>query len=183
MGPDNDFEIKASEIRLKLVNNNVDGLLKEEVENDLSVLNELSTKNDPNQQITLNKLRMDYERVAQRAELLRQHNINGNNPTFSNRPAGSLEMMNVDEDRIARTHLLAIETQNLGEAVLEDLRRQREQIWHTNQALQQTDGAIDHSNVVMRDMWRRAQMNRWVTNAILILMLIIILLVLYLKIK
>lgn len=213
MGPDNDFEIKASEIRLKLVNNNnVDGLIKEEIENDMYILRQLSSNANSNHQIVLKKLQTDYERVIQRAELLKQYkvdengngnaigngiyadnsrnsnnnNSNGNNSSSSPNKSivnNHLQMMNGNDDHVARTHLLAIETQNLGEAVLEDLRRQREQIWRTNQALHQTDGTIDHSNAIMRDMWRRAQMNRWITNAILVLMLIIILLVLYLKIK
>lgn len=58
-------------------------------------------------------------------------------------------------DSIDRTHRMALEAEQLGASVLEDLRRQREQIRIASRHLQDTDQDLDRSNRILRDMLRR----------------------------
>ena len=81
-----------------------------------------------------------------------------------------------------RSHRMALEAEQAGADVLNDLRRQREQIERANRNLQDTDQDLDRSNRILRTMLRRVAANRMISTAIVILLIIAILTVLYYKI-
>lgn len=88
----------------------------------------------------------------------------GNNPTPNELEAGTAgphdRLLNgyqveIATDSIDRTHKMALEAEQLGASVLEDLRRQREQIKNAARHVQETDHDLDRSNRILRDMLRR----------------------------
>lgn len=85
------------------------------------------------------------------------------------------------QGRLERTQRMALEAEQIGANVLGDLRRQREQIQHSNRILHDTDQDLDSSNRILREMLRRMRANKLVSLGIIALLVLAILLVIYAK--
>ncbi|WFD25487.1 t-SNARE VTI1 [Malassezia nana] len=83
--------------------------------------------------------------------------------------------------RLAMSTRLALETEDVGANILQDLRRQREQIEHSRDTLHGADAHIDRSTRTLQQMIRRAQQQKLVTYGIITVLVLLILLILYAK--
>lgn len=83
--------------------------------------------------------------------------------------------------RIIESQRLALESEQIGISVLDDLKRQREQILRTQRTLQETDANVGQSNRLMREMFTRMNVNRFISYALVCLLGVTILMVLYYK--
>ncbi|CAG8460741.1 14125_t:CDS:2, partial [Dentiscutata heterogama] len=57
--------------------------------------------------------------------------------------------------RLQESHRIALETETIGASVLDDIRRQREQILHTRNTLMEADSYIDKAQRTLKGMTRR----------------------------
>lgn len=71
-------------------------------------------------------------------------------------------------DSLARTFQVAAETDQVGSAVAEELRTQRESLVRTKERLEETDQNLTTSRKIMRTMYRRV-----ITNKLILVMIII----------
>lgn len=83
--------------------------------------------------------------------------------------------------RLADSTRLAMETEDIGANILQDLQRQREQIEHSRDTLHGADSHIDRSSRTLQEMIRRAKQQKLVTTAIIVVLVLLILLILYSK--
>jgi len=83
--------------------------------------------------------------------------------------------------RLQDSHRIALETETIGANVLEDIRRQREQILHSRNTLMEADSYIDKAQRTLKGMARRMQTNRMITAAIIITLVALICFVIYVK--
>ncbi|WFD15657.1 t-SNARE VTI1 [Malassezia arunalokei] len=84
-------------------------------------------------------------------------------------------------ERLARSTRLALETEDVGAGILQDLQRQREQIEHSRDTLHGADAHIDRSSRTLQHMIRRAKQQKLVTTSIIVVLVLLILLILYAK--
>ena len=82
---------------------------------------------------------------------------------------------------IVESQRMALESEQIGISVLEDLKRQREQILRTQQTLNETDANVGQSNRLMQEMFTRMSVNRFISYALVCLLCLTILMVLYYK--
>ncbi|EPS60001.1 hypothetical protein M569_14804, partial [Genlisea aurea] len=99
------------------------------------------------------------------------------------RLAMSTERLNQSTDRLRDTRRAALETEELGVSILEDLQQQRETLLHSHKKLYDVDSAIDKSKKVLASMTRRLSRNKWIVGSIITALVIAILLVLYYKLS
>ncbi|PWN48020.1 V-snare-domain-containing protein [Violaceomyces palustris] len=85
--------------------------------------------------------------------------------------------------RLQDSNRLALETEDLGNDILRDLRSQREQIENTRDTLRQADSNIDRSSKTLTKMIRRAKQQKLVTIGIITVLVLLILLILYSKFR
>uniref|UniRef100_A0A1D1ZIZ3 Vesicle transport v-SNARE 12 n=1 Tax=Anthurium amnicola TaxID=1678845 RepID=A0A1D1ZIZ3_9ARAE len=83
--------------------------------------------------------------------------------------------------RLQDSHRIALETETIGANVLEDIRRQREQILHSRNTLMEADSYIDKAQRTLKGMARRMQTNRMITAAIILTLILLICFVIYVK--
>ncbi|AMD21433.1 HER154Cp [Eremothecium sinecaudum] len=76
---------------------------------------------------------------------------------------------------------LANETEDVGNQIMSDLRMQRETLENTRQNLFQADAYIDKSVRTLKSMSRRLVANKFISYAIIAVLILLILLVLYSK--
>ncbi|KAI3625997.1 hypothetical protein CBS9595_001358 [Malassezia furfur] len=84
-------------------------------------------------------------------------------------------------ERLAASTRLALETEDIGANILQDLRSQREQIEHSRDTLHGANTHIDRSSRTLQRMIRRARQQKLVTSAIIVVLVLLILLILYSK--
>ncbi|KAI0462626.1 hypothetical protein LJB42_004122 [Komagataella kurtzmanii] len=84
-------------------------------------------------------------------------------------------------DRLRETSRIALETEDIGAGILNDLRSQREQIVNSRNTLLQADGYVDRSIQTLRTMTRRMATNKIISYAIIGVLIILIALVLVSK--
>ncbi|KAG6429757.1 hypothetical protein SASPL_107810 [Salvia splendens] len=104
------------------------------------------------------------------------------------RLALSTERLDQSTDRLRETRRTALETEDIGVSILEDLQLQRETLLHShNKAchppfLYEVDSAIDRSKKVLTSMSRRLSRNKWIVGSIIFALILAIIIVLYFKI-
>ncbi|KAL3654259.1 Vesicle transport v-SNARE 12 [Castilleja foliolosa] len=92
------------------------------------------------------------------------------------------ERLNQSTDRVRQTRRAALETEELGVSILEDLHQQRETLLHSHNKLSDVDIAIDKSKKVLSSMTKRMSRNKWIVYSIIVALVLAIILVLYFKI-
>ncbi|XP_073144414.1 vesicle transport v-SNARE 12 [Henckelia pumila] len=98
------------------------------------------------------------------------------------RLAMTTERLNQSTDRLTESRRAALETEQLGVSILEDLHQQRETLLHSHKKLSDVDSAIDKSKKVLTSMSRRISRNKWIVGSIIAALIFAILIVLYFKI-
>ncbi|KZV19655.1 vesicle transport v-SNARE 12 [Dorcoceras hygrometricum] len=98
------------------------------------------------------------------------------------RLATTTERLNQSTDRLTESRRAALETEQLGVSILEDLHQQRETLLHSHKKLSDVDSAIDKSKKVLTSMSRRISRNKWIVGSVVAALIFAIILVLYLKI-
>lgn len=83
--------------------------------------------------------------------------------------------------RIFESQRVALETENIGSNILNDLRSQREQISNSRNTLSQADNYIDKSIQTLKVMSRRLTANKFISYGIIAVLILLIFLVLYSK--
>ncbi|CAK9438057.1 uncharacterized protein LODBEIA_P23950 [Lodderomyces beijingensis] len=83
--------------------------------------------------------------------------------------------------RLQDSQRIALETEQIGGNILNDLRSQREQISGARNTLLQADSYIDKSVQTLKSMGRRLVANKFISYAIIAVLILLILLVLYSK--
>ncbi|KAB5588936.1 Vesicle transport v-SNARE protein vti1 [Ceratobasidium theobromae] len=85
--------------------------------------------------------------------------------------------------RLEDSHRIALETEDIGADILRSLRVQREQIEHTGDTLQTANRSIDRASGTLKQMIRRMYQQRFVTWAIIAVLVILIVLILWFKLS
>lgn len=83
--------------------------------------------------------------------------------------------------RLFDSQRIALETENIGSNILNDLRSQREQISNSRNTLTQADNYIDKSIQTLKVMSRRLTANKFISYGIIAVLILLIFLVLYSK--
>lgn len=83
--------------------------------------------------------------------------------------------------RLQDSQRIALETEQIGGNILNDLRSQREQIGGARNTLMQADTYVDKSVQTLKSMGRRLVANKFISYAIIAVLILLILLVLYSK--
>jgi len=78
---------------------------------------------------------------------------------------------------------MALETEDQGADILNNLQRQREQIENSRRTLQTADASIDRASGTLKTMIRRMYQQRFVTAGIIVVLLILIGVILYFKLS
>lgn len=81
-------------------------------------------------------------------------------------------------ERLRDSQRIALETENIGGNILNDLRSQREQITGSRNTLMTADGYVDKSIKTLKSMSRRLTANKFISYAIIAVLILLILLVL-----
>jgi len=144
-----------------------------------------------NHKSDLEKLKRDVKAVASRApgptdreQLLSARNGTDLDSAAVDQRARLLmgtERLAESSLRLQESHRVALETETVGASVLDDLRRQREQILHTRNTLTEADSYIDKASRTLRTMSRRMATSRAITILIIIILVALILFVVYAK--
>ena len=58
-------------------------------------------------------------------------------------------------DRLANSHRIALETEQIGAGIIGDLKMQTEQLQRTKATLEESEGYVDRSLRILKDMSRR----------------------------
>lgn len=95
----------------------------------------------------------------------------------------STERLNRSSDRIMESRRLALETEEIGVSILEDLHQQRETLLHSHNKLHGVDEAIDKSKKILTSMSRRISRNKMIIGAVVAALVLAILLILYFKLS
>lgn len=89
--------------------------------------------------------------------------------------ASSLER---SSDRLRESQRVALETESIGGNILNDLRAQREQIVNSRNTLLAADNYVDKSIQTLKSMSRRITANKFISYAIIAVLILLIFLVL-----
>jgi len=84
--------------------------------------------------------------------------------------------------RLQDSQRIALETEEQGTDILSSLRRQREQIENTRDTLHGADVSIDRASGTLKKMVRRMYKQRFITGAIIAVLVLIILIIVYEKV-
>ncbi|KZT40436.1 vesicle transport v-snare protein vti1 [Sistotremastrum suecicum HHB10207 ss-3] len=85
--------------------------------------------------------------------------------------------------RLDESRRIALETEEQGAEILRSLRGQREQIENSRDMLQTADRSIDRASGTLKKMIRRMYQQRFITAAIIAVLVILIALILYFKLR
>ncbi|CAE7183510.1 unnamed protein product [Rhizoctonia solani] len=85
--------------------------------------------------------------------------------------------------RLEDSQRIALETEDVGADILRSLRVQREQIEHTRDTLGGADRSIDRASGTLKQMITRMYRQRYITWAIIAILVILILLILWFKLS
>ncbi|XP_076045307.1 vesicle transport through interaction with t-SNAREs 1a [Oratosquilla oratoria] len=81
--------------------------------------------------------------------------------------------------RLTQGHRIALETEQIGAQILNDLNGQRQTISRARQRLQETDTDLDRSSRVLNTMLRRVLQNRFVLYTVVALIVIVVIIAIY----
>lgn len=93
----------------------------------------------------------------------------------------SHHILNKTNTRLQDAQRMATDTEQMGSQIMSDLRSQRETLEHSRMHLSQADTYLDKSVRTLRTMSRRLVANRFISYAIIAVLILLILLVLYSK--
>ncbi|KAL3631198.1 hypothetical protein CASFOL_024182 [Castilleja foliolosa] len=139
----------------------------------------------------LNKLKREVKKLTMPSsshpahEDLLESGLAGGHEAAANqrdRLAMTTERLNQSTDRVRESRRAALETEELGVSILEDLHLQRETLLHSHNKLSDVDSAIDKSKKVLSSMTRRMSRNKWIVGSIIAALVLAIIVVLYFKI-
>ncbi|GAB2214455.1 hypothetical protein Drorol1_Dr00018803 [Drosera rotundifolia] len=138
----------------------------------------------------LSKLKREVKRVgstnhdqAARDELLEAGLLDTHKTSMDQRErlAFSTERMNQSSDRIRESRRTALETEELGISILEDLEQQKETLLHSHNKLLEVDNAIDKSKKILTSMARRMSKNKWILGSVIGALALAVIVILYFK--
>ncbi|WFD37478.1 t-SNARE VTI1 [Malassezia japonica] len=145
----------------------------------------------------LRDLKSDYEKLQRDIKAQRQPSNSGSGLPVDSYTDGDLEadeapsqrqrllqgtsLLEQGTERLQASTRLALETEDIGANILQDLRGQREQIEHSRDTLHGANTHIDRSSRTLQRMIRRAKQQKIVTMAIVVVLVLLILLILYSK--
>uniref|UniRef100_A0A1D1Z0N8 Vesicle transport v-SNARE 13 n=1 Tax=Anthurium amnicola TaxID=1678845 RepID=A0A1D1Z0N8_9ARAE len=95
----------------------------------------------------------------------------------------STERLNQSSERIKESRRTALETEELGVSILQDLHQQRQSLLHAHSTLHGVDDYISKSKKILTAMSRRMSRNKWITGAIITALVLAIILILYFKLS
>lgn len=95
----------------------------------------------------------------------------------------STERMNDSSDRLRESRRTALETEQLGVSILEDLHQQRETLLHSHQKLHEVDNVIDKSKKILTSMSRRISKNKWIAGSVIAALVVAIIFIIYFKLS
>jgi len=84
--------------------------------------------------------------------------------------------------RLQDSQRIALETEEQGADILSNLRRQREQIENTRDTLYTADTSIDRASGTLKKMIQRMYKQRFITGAIIVVLVLLILIIVYEKV-
>ncbi|GKU89756.1 hypothetical protein SLEP1_g3852 [Rubroshorea leprosula] len=93
----------------------------------------------------------------------------------------STERLNQSTDRIKEGRKAALETEELGVSILQDLHQQRQSLLHARNAIHGVDDNITQSKKILAIMSRRISRNKWIVGSIIAALVVAIILILYFK--
>ncbi|RAL37625.1 hypothetical protein DM860_000319 [Cuscuta australis] len=140
----------------------------------------------------LNKLKREVKKLTSTSfdqtahEALLESDVADGHAASSNqreRLTMSTERLNRSSDRIMESRRLALETEELGVSILEDLHQQRETLLHSHNKLHGVDEAIDKSKKILTSMSRRISRNKMIIGAVVAALVISIIIILYFKLS
>jgi len=83
--------------------------------------------------------------------------------------------------RLANSHTIALETEEMGADILRNLRGQREQIEHSRDTLTRADRSLDKASGTLKRMIKRMYVQKYTTIAIIVVLVILIGVILWFK--
>ncbi|KAF9642719.1 V-snare-domain-containing protein [Thelephora ganbajun] len=84
--------------------------------------------------------------------------------------------------RLQESQRIALETEEQGSDILSNLRRQREQIENTRDTLHAADASVDRASGTLKKMVLRMYKQRFITGAIITVLILLILIIVYEKV-
>ncbi|KAL1943456.1 hypothetical protein VTO73DRAFT_4531 [Trametes versicolor] len=134
------------------------------------------------------KLSKEQHAQLSRAELLSRPGLAG---STSDEPYGATSdrtrllagtaLLEDGSRRLQDSQRIALETEEQGADILRSLRGQREQIQNARDTLQRADTSIDRASGTLKKMIRRMYQQRFVTGAIIAVLVLLILIILWAK--
>lgn len=97
------------------------------------------------------------------------------------RLAMSTERLDRTTDRVRDSRRTALETEELGVSILEDLHHQRESLLNSHKKLHGVDDAIDKSKRILNAMSKRMSRNKWIVGSVIVVLVLAIIFILYFK--
>lgn len=129
----------------------------------------------------------DLHLQSSRSELFNHSTSGGDDPYADDaanqrtRLLAGTQSLNDSSRRLEDSHRIALETEDVGADILRSLRVQREQIENTRETLQTADRSIDRASGTLKGMIKRMYQQRYVTWAIIAVLVILICLILWFK--
>ncbi|CAH9119866.1 unnamed protein product, partial [Cuscuta europaea] len=121
----------------------------------------------------LNKLKREVKKLSSSGfdqtahEVLLESDVTDASSNQRERLAMSTERLNQSSGRIMESRRLALETEELGVSILEDLHQQRETLLHSHNKLHGVDEVIDKSKKLLTSMSRRISRNKMIIGAVI----------------
>ncbi|KAI9297750.1 V-snare-domain-containing protein [Neoconidiobolus thromboides FSU 785] len=102
-------------------------------------------------------LKRDLKRSAQTSHVEREQLLGseGNEQQQRSVLLSGTDRLNQSSARLENSHRLALETEQMGAGILNDLRGQREQIINTRDTLREADSSLDTAQRTLKEMARR----------------------------
>jgi len=131
----------------------------------------------------------DLHIQSSRSELFTNGTSGGDDPYADDntsqrtRLLAGTQSLNDSSRRLEDSHRIALETEDVGADILRSLRVQREQIENTRDTLQTADRSIDRASGTLKKMIKRMYQQRYVTYAIIAVLVILICLILWFKLS
>ncbi|KAI0350478.1 vesicle transport v-snare protein vti1 [Trametes cingulata] len=137
------------------------------------------------------KLSKEQHAALSRAELLARPGVGGTSDEPYGAAAGAASdrtrllagtaLLEDGSRRLLESQRIALETEEQGADILRSLRGQREQIQNARDTLQRADTSIDRASGTLKKMIRRMYQQRFVTGAIIAVLVLLILIILWAK--
>ncbi|KAJ3694973.1 hypothetical protein LUZ60_000350 [Juncus effusus] len=91
------------------------------------------------------------------------------------------ERLNQSSERIKQSKMAALETEELGVSILQDLHLQRQSLLHSHNTLHGVDENIGKSKKILAAMSKRMDRNKWIIGGVIAALIFAIILIIYVK--